>query len=102
MIQARGPVRVRIGPLNLKPNKAPTIMIPKKHFAGRAVAKRGVYFGGVFRPAGSVFACSAQDFRLVAETGRAEEFDPENEAHAAALKKAQAAAKSAEDKADKK
>jgi hypothetical protein len=59
-----------------------------KNFQGKAYALRGVMFRGSAVPTGTVLACKENEMMLLAESGRAELFDPTIPAHAAALAKA--------------
>lgn len=68
-------------------------MIPKKPFSGRAVILADTYIQGKPISAGQCINCSAGDFGLLAEAKRAEEFDPQNEAHVAIAAKLQTDAK---------
>jgi len=69
----------------------------KKLFSGKAVILVPTYINGKPVSAGTLVSCSAADFGLLTEANRAEEFDPENEAHAAIAAKLRAEVKDKKD-----
>lgn len=72
-----------------------------KNFLGKAYVVRGVMFRGAAVPPGTVINCKESEMMLLSESGRAEPFDPNNHAHAAALDKARLKAPDGDGDAEK-
>lgn len=71
-----------------------------KPFLGKAYVLRGLMFRGAAAQPGQVLALKESEMMLLAESGRAEAFDPSNPVHAAALAKAAKQPAKAEDETE--